>query len=73
VVDAVRVEVLPGGCMDRPNAARYLGRACKTLAQWHTNGKGPPSKKVGGRVFCYRDDLDAFIAREARSGSELDE
>jgi hypothetical protein len=72
-VDAVRVRVLPDGRMDRDNAARYLGRAAKTLAQWKTNGKGPPSKRVGGRIFYYRDDLDAFIARKARSGTELDE
>lgn len=59
--------------MDRHNAARYLGRAPKTLAQWKTNGKGPPGKKVGGRVFYYREDLDAFIASEMRSGTEFDE
>jgi len=72
-VDVVRVRVLPDGRMDRDNAARYLGRAPKTLASWKSNGKGPTGKKVGGRIFYYRDDLDAFIAREARSGAERDE
>ena len=43
------------------NAARYLGNEPKTLAQWQLQGKGPRSIKVGGRVFYYRADLDAFI------------
>jgi hypothetical protein len=53
-VDTVRVRVLPDGRMDRDNAARYLGRARKTLAQWQTNGKGPPGKKVGGSFIFAR-------------------
>jgi len=61
----VRVRVLPDGRMDRKNAAEYLGHAEKTLAQWATQGKGPRSVKVGGRVFYFRADLDEFI----RAGS----
>jgi hypothetical protein len=61
-VDRVRVRVLPDGRLDAVNAARYLGRSPKTLAQWRLHGKGPPSHKVGGRVFYYLDDLNAYIA-----------
>jgi len=50
--------------MTRDDAARYLGHQPKTLAMWQLNGKGPPSVKVGGRVFYYRSDLDAFIRGE---------
>jgi hypothetical protein len=64
-VDEVRVRMLPDGRMDRKNAAKYLGHAKKTLAQWVTQGKGPRLVKVGGRVFYFRDDLDEFI----RAGS----
>jgi hypothetical protein len=60
-IEQVRVRVLPDGRMTREHAARYLGHQPKTLAMWALSGKGPPSVKVGGRVFDYRSDLDAFI------------
>jgi len=60
-VDQVRVRVLPDGRMTRDDAARYLGHQSKTLAMWQLLGKGPRSIKVGGRVFYFRADLDAFI------------
>lgn len=60
-VEQVRVRILPDGRMTREDAARYLGHQPKTLAMWAISGKGPPSVKVGGRVFYYRSDLDAFI------------
>jgi hypothetical protein len=64
-VEQVRVRILPDGRMSRADAARYLGRAEKTLAMWHLQGKGPRSVLVGGRRFYYRRDLDAFIGGEA--------
>ena len=64
-IEQVSVRVLPDGRMTRPNAARYIGHAEKTLAMWAMQGKGPRSLKVGGRVFYYRQDLDAFIRGEA--------
>jgi len=60
-IEQVRVRVLPDGRMTRRDAARYLGHDAKTLANWAMEGKGPGSKKVGGRVFYYRADLDVFI------------
>jgi hypothetical protein len=61
-MDQVRVRVLPDGRMTRADAARYLGRATKTLAMWALYGAGPRSIKVAGRVFYFRADLDNFIA-----------
>ncbi len=61
-IEQVRVRVLPDGRMNRENAARYLGVAVQTLAAWAVHGKGPRPKKVGGRNFYYRTDLDAFIS-----------
>ena len=58
----VCVNVLPDGRMTRKEAARYLGNTPKTLANWATQGKGPPSVLVGGRRFYFKADLDAFIA-----------
>jgi hypothetical protein len=59
------VRVLPEGRMTREDAAKYLGRAPKTLAMWALQGKGPRFVKVAGRVFYYRRELDQFIAGEA--------
>jgi hypothetical protein len=64
VIERVRVRVLPDGRMTRGDAARYLGYESKTLAMWQLQGKGPRSVKVGGRVFSYRDVLDAFVRGE---------
>ena len=56
------VRVLPDGRMSRANAADYIGRAVKTLAQWQTLGIGPASVLVGGRRFYYQEELDRFIS-----------
>jgi hypothetical protein len=47
--------------MARGDAALYLGHQPKTLAMWALQGKGPRSLKVGGRVFYFKEDLDAFV------------
>ena len=60
-VEQVRVRILPDGRLSREDAARYLGHKSKTLAMWSLSGKGPRSVKVGGRVFYFRADLDAFV------------
>ncbi len=65
VIEQVRVRILPGGRMARKDAAKYLGRAEKTLAMWAMEGKGPPSVLVGGRRFYFKNALDAFIRGEA--------
>jgi hypothetical protein len=61
-INVVQVRVLPDQRLDRANAARYLGRRPKTLAMWALQGKGPPPHNVGGRVFYYLDELDAYVA-----------
>jgi len=60
-IELVKVRILPDGRMARGDAARYLGHQPKTLAMWALQGKGPRSLKVGGRVFYFKHDLDAFI------------
>ena len=37
-LEPVRVRVLPNGDMDSNNAAKYVGRAPKTLAMWRIAG-----------------------------------
>jgi hypothetical protein len=63
-IERVRVKMQPGGRMDAGNAARYLGRAPKTLAMWRMQGKGPRWFKMGGRVVYFQDDLDACVRGE---------
>ena len=60
-IEQIRVRILPDGRMTRKDAAKYLGRAEKTLAMWTVDGKGPQSVLVGGRRFYFKDVLDAFI------------
>jgi predicted DNA-binding transcriptional regulator AlpA len=52
--------VLPDGRMDTQNAAAYLGLSVKTLAMWRSQGIGPKFLKLG-KVFYYREDLDAWL------------
>ncbi len=66
-LDQVRVRILPDGRLTREDAARYLGLQPKTLAMWTMQGKGPKSVRVGGRIFYFKADLDAFID-DGRSG-----
>ncbi len=64
-IEPVRVRVLPNGKLDSNNAAKYVNRAPKTLAQWRMQGVGPEWTKCGGRVFYNKEALDAFMRGEA--------
>ena len=58
----VTVRLLPDGRMSAVDAARYLGRAPQTLAQWRMNNVGPIWIRVGRSIFYKREELDRFIA-----------
>ena len=64
-IEVVRVRLLPNGNMDSNNAAKYLGRAPKTLAMWRMEGIGPEWTKNGGRIFYNKEALDAFMRGKA--------
>ena len=64
-LEPVRVRVLPNDNMDSNNAAKYVGRAPKTLAMWRMQGIGPEWKKCGGRIFYNKEALDAFMRGRA--------
>lgn len=52
------------GRLDTKNASAYVGLSVKTLAQFRCQGKGPRFvKPTRGKVFYYKDDLDAWINR----------
>lgn len=61
-IEYQKVQVLPDGRVDRVNAARYLGKAPKTLAEWHRLGIGPRSLLVGGRRFYHLSELEIFVS-----------
>lgn len=64
-MEEVKIVVLPDGRVDRVNAARFIGLTPKTLAEYHRLGKGPASRKVGGRRFYQIEDLRTFVGSEA--------
>jgi len=59
-IDQVRVRILPDGRLTRADAAKFLGLAPGTLANWDSQGRGPKSVNVGGKIFYYLHDLKAF-------------
>lgn len=60
----VPVRMLPDGRLTRKDAAAYLGVTEKTLANWHSAGK-LRARKVGGRCFYFKDDLDNLVGEGA--------
>ena len=65
--ESVKFFVLPDGRMDRVSAARYLGLKPQTLAKWALDGTGPRFFRVGGRIFYFKHDLDAFVQQGVRT------
>lgn len=53
--------VHPNGCMDRKNAARYIGYTAGTLARWAVEGKGPKFIKRG-RIWYRKAELDLWLS-----------
>lgn len=43
--------------------AKMLGCSLRTLQRWRTEGKGPPSTKIGRKVFYELNDLQEWIDR----------
>lgn len=43
--------------------AEMLGVSLRTLQRWRKQGKGPPSTKIGRKVFYERNDLRKWIDR----------
>lgn len=65
MVDQVQVKekeviMFPDGRLDVKNAATYIGLSEKTLAMMRCEGSGPKFIKLG-RIFYFREDLDAWI------------
>jgi hypothetical protein len=51
----------PGDLVNENTAADCLGIAVRTLRNWRVLRKGPPYRKIGGRLVRYhRSDLAEF-------------
>ena len=68
-METVRIRVPPDGRVSRADAATFLGLAAKTMADYSRLGTGPRPHKVGGRVFYYLRDLEAYRDTGAREAA----
>ena len=71
-VETISVRMFPDGRMDTRNASLYLGLEEKTLAMKRSDGTGPSFIKRG-RIFYFKEDLDAWIneCQRAKSTAQL--
>ena len=63
---------LPPRYLRTPEAARFLGLSGRTLEKHRTYGTGPRYSKLGGRVVYQLEDLQAWVARGAKSSTSDD-
>lgn len=61
-VERITVRMTPDGRLTRQEAAKFVGVASRTLANWKSQGVGPNQTKIGGRVFYRLADLQTFVA-----------
>ena len=52
--------------LTRKETANYLRLAEGTLGNWHCEGKGPRSIKIGRAVRYRFADIEAFVARSTK-------
>lgn len=53
--------IAPGTRLTADEAADYLGATTKTLANWRSNGTGPPYLKVAGRIQYRIEALEQYL------------
>lgn len=67
-IETISVKMYPDSRLDVKNASLYLGLEEKTLAMKRSDGTGPSFIKRG-RIFYFKDDLDAWINECTRAKS----
>jgi predicted DNA-binding transcriptional regulator AlpA len=50
--------------VSEPRVAAMLGYSLRTLQRWRTEGKSPPSTKIGRKPFYELDELQKWMDRE---------
>jgi len=68
MTENIEVVIFPDGRMDTVNAAKYVGSSQKTMAMRRCQGTGPKFIKRG-RIFYFKEDLDAWINQEGKRSS----
>lgn len=68
VSETRRGRTTPDGRMDVVEAARYIGVAQSTLANWRVLGSGPPYVKMA-RIWYRQADIDAWLARKTATST----
>ena len=69
LVKTPAIDIYPDGRMDGRMSGLYLGVKEKTLAMlWRASGTGPRFIKRG-RIFYYKEDLDAWLNENGRHRS----
>lgn len=63
-ITQANITVMPNGLVSRKDAALFLGRKPKTLAEWKHLGIGPQAVIIRHRAFYRLTDLQAFVAGE---------
>ena len=51
----------PSTLLTPPECGEYLSLDVRTLANWRCDGRGPPFRKIGGRVRYALDDLERWM------------
>ena len=67
-LQSLEIMMYPDGRLDTTNASLYLGLKEKTLAMMRSQGTGPKFIKRG-RIFYYKEDLDAWLNAQGRFNS----
>lgn len=56
--------IVLGDCIRQSDAARYIGRATKTLKNWAGTDKEIPARHLRGRVYHSIQDIAQFVIGE---------
>ena len=66
-IESTPIIMFPDGRLDTKNASLYLGLKEKTLAMMRGSGSGSGPKFIKrGRVFYFKEDLDAWLNAQGR-------
>jgi predicted site-specific integrase-resolvase len=58
--------------LNQKQLAERWGVSPKTLERWRWLGQGPKFLKLGGRIACRLDDIEAFEQEQLRSCTSTD-
>jgi predicted DNA-binding transcriptional regulator AlpA len=59
----------PRALLDPKAASQYIGVSKSFLDKRRVGGNGPPYRKVGRRVFYWRNELEAWVDQCPRSST----